>query len=73
MYAIWKVPVDAYDDPPKCGVEMVRMHDFALACGQADLIMEQDRDPKYVYFVIDNTSKQGFYNVGYMEPIEASA
>ena len=73
MYAIWKVPVDAYDDPSKCGVEMVRMHDFTLACEQADLIMEQELDPKYVYFVLDSTGEQWFYNVGYMEPIEVTA
>ena len=73
MYEIWKVPVDAYDDPPACGTKLVTMGDFSLACEQADLIMALERDPESAYFVIDSTGKEGTYSVGYMAPIEVTA
>ena len=66
MYEVFRVPVDAEDDPPVCGVIIGTFHDYPNACGYADRTMEQERDPEYCYFVIDRTGKQGFYSVGYV-------
>ena len=73
MYEIWKVPVDAYDDPPQCGIRLGYENHFDLACEQAELIMEAQRDPESAYFVIDRTGKQGFYSCGYVAPIGVTA
>jgi|TARA_R110000824_G_scaffold111242_5_gene259629 hypothetical protein len=71
MYEIWKVPVDAYDDPPQCGIRLGYENRFDLACEQADLIMASEGDPASAYFVIDSTGKEGTYSVGYIEPVGA--
>ena len=73
MYEIWKVPVDAYDDPPTCGIRLGYENQFDLACEQADLIMASERDPESAYFVIDSTGKEGTYSVGYIAPIKVTA
>ena len=64
MYEIWKVPVDAYDDPPTCGTKQTTIGEYSLACQVADTLMEQERDPEYAYFVIDSTGSEGTYSVG---------
>ena len=69
MYGIWKVPVDAYDDPPQCGIRLGYENQFDLACEQADLIMASEQDPEVAYFVIPTEDTgQGWYSVGYMAP-----
>jgi hypothetical protein len=69
VYKVYKVPLDAEDDPPICGVELVRLNNYAQACELADAIMEQEQDSSYAYFVIDSNWFCP-YNVGYLEPVE---
>ena len=73
MYEIWKVPVDAYDDPPACGTKQTTIGEFSLACQVADTLMQEERDPESAYFVIDSTGREGTYSVGYIEPIGVTA
>jgi len=74
MYEIWKVPVDAYDDPPTCGTKQTTIGEYSLACQVADTLMEQERDPKSAYFVMPvKGAVEGYYSVGYIEPIEVTA
>ena len=72
MYTVYKIPVDSYDDPPICGEKLNTFGNYAVACKFADLIMEHETNPKYVYYVIDSTGAEGFYNVGYREEIEVT-
>ena len=67
MYDIWKVPVDAYDDPPTCGTKQTPIGDYSLACQVADVIMQWESDSDYAYFVVDINGYSP-YNVGYIAP-----
>tara|TARA_R110002020_G_scaffold241794_1_gene455055 strand:- start:405 stop:608 length:204 start_codon:yes stop_codon:yes gene_type:complete len=66
MYKVWKVPIDAVDDPPVCGVEITEIKDFYEACDYADNVMEQEGDPESAYFVMPSTGNEGQYSVGYL-------
>jgi hypothetical protein len=63
MYQIYRVPVDAYDDPPVCGTPLPqRFNNLPAAIREADRTMEQEHDPKVAYFVVP-----GGYSVGLVE------
>jgi len=68
MYEIWKVPVDAHDDPPTCGTKQTTIGEYSLACQVADTLLQQENNPEYAYFVVDSTGEQGFYSIGYIAP-----
>ena len=74
MYEVYKVPVDAYDDPPICGIKIGKFQKYYDACKYADIIMERELDPESAYFVIPvEGAIEGIYSVGYIAPIEVTA
>jgi len=73
MYKVYKVPVDAYDDPPICGVIIGENRNYGDACEYADKTMEQELNPEVAYFVMSDDDNNPIYSVGYIKPIEVTA
>ena len=66
MYTVYKVPVDAYDDPPACGVEIRRFNNIPAAIRDAERTMESERDAESAYFVVQSDTYTHIYSVGYI-------
>ena len=66
MYLLYKMPVDAHDDPPNCGIELRRFDDVDIAIRDAERTMSQDNDPDSSYFVIHSDTHQHIYSTGYV-------
>ena len=64
MHTVYRVPVDAYDDPPVCGTPLRRFNSFPAAVRDAERTMTQERNPKAAYFVVP-----GGYSCGLVEDV----
>ena len=67
MFSVYKVSVDAYEDPPKSGMEIGRYNNITAAVRNADRTMEREYDPESAYFVIHSDTHQHIYSTGYMK------
>jgi len=67
MFSIYRVPVDAYEDPPECGMEIGRYNNITAAIRNADRTMERENDPESAYFVIHSDTHRHIYSTGYMK------
>lgn len=52
MYTLYRVPNDAYDDPPICGKALRRFNNYTSAVRDAERTMNEELDPKSAYFVV---------------------
>ena len=61
MYTLYRVPVDAYDDPPVCGTVLRKFNNIVSAIRDAERTMEQENNSQVAYFVVP-----GGYSCGYI-------
>tara|TARA_Y100000034_G_scaffold23715_1_gene27492 strand:+ start:217 stop:552 length:336 start_codon:yes stop_codon:yes gene_type:complete len=76
LYHVWRVNVDAEDDPPNCGSDGYDMTftspypdgfvDYNKACQWADAVMKAEQSPQYGYFVVSGTGSQ-MYSTAYIK------